>query len=470
MKKYLIRALFILIHVVTLGRLRYSRPTEGNALTMSLGDKFWWAYKFFGHPIREPEKDKRIREYFRAHPIAGFAEKPLEPESSEPPDSPVSQPNNNQPSGSQPNNNQPSGSQPIDQVTITFAGDILPAQFMRADTTMHFWDDVSEFFLNADFRCANLESPVVTSLPLSCPTDDITTPPHMNNTADAVGLFTHEGAGVNVFSTANNHSLDQGVEGLLATLDFLDQTGLPHVGTARNALERDAFLVLQAGGVKVAFLSWTFSLNSQSLPEGQEYLANVVRLNVPDIDIDPLVQQVRQARRQKADVVVAFLHWGLEHEAFPLAHQMETAHRIIEAGVDIIAGNHPHAPQPAERYCYRDATGKQRDGLILYALGDLLTPFPQVGLSALGALVRVQLIRLPSSQVVIRAAELKPVFAYRYPGAKKDPVDVRVLDFITLKQRLEAGDLESDPVLGAPQVKALRKLIPVQEDVLPVIP
>ena len=501
LKKHIFRAFAALIHLVTLGRLRHSRPTEGNALTMTLGDKLWWGYKFYGHPILEPQKDKGIREYFREHPITGFAAPSPEgqkdagakaavpgpegladaaPSDARPSDARPSgaqpssprpddgQPDDARPSTSHPNNAQSTASQPPDQAVITFGGDVLPAQSLGTMSTRHLWDQVSDFFFEADFRCANLESPVVRSLPLSCPTEDITTPPGLNNAAAAVALLAQEGAGINVFSTANNHALDQGVEGLLATLDFLDEAGLTHVGTARTALERDAFPLLEAGGIKVAFLSWTFSLNGHSLPEGREYLANVVRLNVPDIPLDPIVRQARHARQRGADVVVLFAHWGLEHEVFPLACQMETGHRLVEAGVDIIAGNHPHAPQPAERYCYRDAAGRQRDGLVLYALGDLVTQFPEVGVSALGALARVRLVRQPDSQVAICSAELKPVYAYRYPAAGTPPTDMRALDFATLRQRLQKGDLDSDPVLSLDQVKAIQKLIPVQEDVLPI--
>ena len=442
MKRQLIQVLSNLVHVVTLGQMKYSRATEGNALSMKLGDKVWWAYKFYSHPIFEPEKGKGIREYFKAHPISGFAEASFD-------------------------GVDPSDSKAADRATITFAGDILPATSVRADNTTHFWDDVSEFYLNADLRYANLESPVAKGVPIIIATEDMTSAPHMNNSADTVSLFTLEGKGINIFSTANNHALDHGIDGLINTLDFLDEAGLPHVGTARNQEEKDLFPILEVNGIKVAFISWTYSLNNQTTPEGQDYLANVLRLNIPGIDISPIALQARQARERGADVVVACLHWGLEYECFPLSSQIETGHRIIEAGVDIIAGNHPHGSQPTERYCYRDADGNERAGLIMYALSNLVDEFPKEGLSALGAFVRVQLIRLPNAQVVIRSAEHRPFFAYHYPSYK-EPTDIRVLDFIKLKQRLQAGDLDSDPRLGPEQIAMIKRLIPVQEDLLPV--
>jgi len=439
--RYLLRAFVALIHIVTLGRLKYSRPGEGNALTMGVADMLWWGYKFYGHPAHEPEKGTRIREYLRAHSVTGFGGSTVIPCAPLP---------------------------PFDEATITFAGDILPAQAMRAGCTEHFWDEV-EGFLAADLCCANLESPVVGGKPLSCATQDITAPPQMNNSPQAVALFTRGGWGFNVLSTANNHALDQGVEGLLATLDVLDDLGVRHVGTARSAQERDAFPVLEVGGITVAFLSWTFGLNRQTAPQGREYLVNAVRLNVPGIDFTPLATQAQQARARGAEVVVACLHWGLEYESFPVAHQMETAQRIIRAGVDIIVGNHPHGLQPAERYTWRDSCDEEREGLILYALGDLMCELPQLALSALGALARVRLVRTSSGRVVIHSVELKPVYAYRRFDETGTCVDARVLDFTKVKKRMLVGDFASEPVLGPAHLRALRKLAPVQEDVMPLI-
>ena len=425
MKTLILRALFILIHIVTLGRLKSSRPTEGNSLTMTLFDKLWWGYKFYGHPVREPEKGKGIREHFRRHPVSGFAAAE-------------------------------GGGEPAAEAFISFAGDILPVPPVQEGGTAHLLDDVSDFLFKADFRSANLESPVVKNLPLSYPTTDMTAPPGMNNNAEAVSLLTRRGSGINIFSTANNHSLDQGPQGLKATLDFLDGEGLHHVGTSRSAEERDSFPVLEANGIKVAFLSWTFGLNDRTLPEGQEYLANMLRINLPEADLCPIIRQVKEAR-EKADAVVLFLHWGLEYEMFPLAHQIEKAHLLIEAGVDIIAGNHPHSLQPAERYSYG-----QRDGLVFYSLGDFMSPLPDTCLSALGALARVKLVRLPDSKVVIHSAEIKPIYFYRNADT-----EIRILDFLKLKRRLENGNLSSEPVLEAKHVKSIEKLIPVQEDLMP---
>jgi len=201
---------------------------------------------------------------------------------------------------------------------------------------------------------------------------------------------------------------------VLATLDVLDGLGVAHVGSARSSEERDALLMVEAKGFRIAFLSWTFSLNSHSLPPGQEHLVNTWRINLPGIDLDPITSQVAEAKRRGADAVVLCLHWGLEDESFPLASQIETAHRLARSGVDIICGNHPHALQPAERYVWKDEgceEGTQRESLIAYAFGDLLTPQPFLGLSRLSAIMELSLLRLPDGRVVIFDVSRKELLA-----------------------------------------------------------
>lgn len=72
-----------------------------------------------------------------------------------------------------------------------------------------------------------------------------------------------------------------GEKGLVSTLEFLDAKGYPHVGTARSAAERDKPVIVERNGVKVAFLSFTYSLNDHSNPAGKDYLVNHIRLTPP---------------------------------------------------------------------------------------------------------------------------------------------------------------------------------------------
>ncbi|HRW24721.1 MAG TPA: CapA family protein [Spirochaetia bacterium] len=384
-----------------------ARPLEGNAAHMDADEKYWWGYKYLCGPIEEEEPGSGLEAYFGGQdldfsPRDGFVE--------------------------------------AVGMTLCAGGDILAHAGLNPGTTARLWDDVRGFYFSGDLAYANLESPVAPSMPASYLPPSIMARGGMNNTPEMVGRVVDGGAGVGFFSTANNHCLDQGEAGLLETLDFLDGRGYPHVGTARSEAERDAVVMVERGGLKVAFVSWTFSVNWAGLPEGREYLANYLRLNRPDADLSPIGRQVRAARAAGADAVVALIHWGLEFESFPASNVVAAGHRLAELGIDVIIGNHPHNVQPAERYAYRDtATGESRETLILYALGDLLSIHRTLPNSRLAALARIRLSK-GASGAAVRVTSLALLPVYLYVGKDGDRVEeYRVLDFKKLVSELRAG-------------------------------
>lgn len=384
---------------------RGARPLEGNAAHMDADEKYWWGYKYLCGPVEDEEPGSGLEAYFRGQdldfaPRDGFAEK--------------------------------SG------MTLCVGGDILAHAGLNPGTTASLWDEVRGFYFSGDLACANLESPVASSMPPRYLPASILEHGGMNNTPGMFDRVVDGGDGVDLFSTANNHCLDQGEAGLRETLDFLDARGYPHVGTARSADERDAVVMVERGGVKLAFISYTFSVNWAGLPEGREYLANYVRLNKPDTDISAIAGQVEAARAAGADAVVALLHWGVEFESYPATNMVAMGHRLIELGIDVIVGNHPHNVQPMERYAYVDGRGERREGLILYALGDLLSIHRTLPNSRLGCLARVRISKDRIGGVRVSSLEILPIYLY----ARKRRglcVDYRLLDFRKLVGELRAG-------------------------------
>jgi poly-gamma-glutamate capsule biosynthesis protein CapA/YwtB (metallophosphatase superfamily) len=150
-------------------------------------------------------------------------------------------------------------------------------------------------------------------------------------------------AGYDACSTASNHSLDQGPQGVAATLDVLDAAALRHAGTARSAGEARRTTVVDVRGLRVGLLSYTYGLNSGRLPAGRSWL-------VKTIDPGRIVDDARAARRAGAQFVVALLHWGQEYRSTPTPSQREVARRLLGAPeVDLILGHHVHVVQPIER-------------------------------------------------------------------------------------------------------------------------
>lgn len=168
-------------------------------------------------------------------------------------------------------------------------------------------------------------------------------------------------AGVDIVSTANNHSLDKGEKGLIASINYMDKIVLPHVGTYRSREEQQKLVILNKNGVKVAYLSYTYGTNGIPVPRGKDYLVNL-------IDKEKMKEEIHRAKKE-ADVVVMSLHWGNEYQRFPTAEQKELGHYLINEGIDILFGHHPHVLQPMEQLKAADG----RDCLIVYSLGNFLS-------------------------------------------------------------------------------------------------
>jgi hypothetical protein len=147
--------------------------------------------------------------------------------------------------------------------------------------------------------------------------------------------------GFDACTTASNHAVDQGWEGLRHTADVLDRAGVAHVGTFRSPAERRRPVVLTTDdGVRVGVVAGTYGLNGFPLPEGRPWSVSLW-------DADNLLAQARRARAAGADIVVVHLHGGTEYDHVPTEEQVALVHRLTRSpDVDLVLGEHAHVVQP----------------------------------------------------------------------------------------------------------------------------
>ncbi|GAA2085857.1 CapA family protein [Streptomyces albiaxialis] len=149
-------------------------------------------------------------------------------------------------------------------------------------------------------------------------------------------------------STASNHTLDDGSDGVERTLDAMDEAGLRHAGSARSEAESTRPAMLRAGGANVAQLAYTYGTNGIPLPEDKPWTVNM-------IDRDRIIADARAARKAGADVVVVSLHWGTEWQEAPDATQKSLSRKLTASrsggrkDIDLILGTHAHVPQAYEK-------------------------------------------------------------------------------------------------------------------------
>ena len=235
-----------------------------------------------------------------------------------------------------------SGPPPPRSFTLTAGGDILihPALTDQAvadggasgRTFLPLFEGVRET-LKADLSLCHLEVPLGKKDGPFFGYPSFLAPPEV-----AKGLVD---VGYDSCSTASNHTLDRGVSAIQTTLDAMDAVGLHHTGSFRTPEESAAPLILDAGGVKVAQLSFTYGFNGIPLP--QPWRAN-------QINAAKILADARKARDAGAEVVVLSVQWGNEYQHAATADQKALARQLLaDPALDLIIGTHVHVVQPFEK-------------------------------------------------------------------------------------------------------------------------
>lgn len=221
-----------------------------------------------------------------------------------------------------------------------------------------------ELFAEADLGIVSLDCAIGTEGAPPNPDEYIVDAP-TDNLQGLVAL------GVTMVSLANNHSTDRGAAALLAGRRSLSEFGIRAVGAGDNQHTAAAAEIVQAKGLRVGVLAF-----ASSDPWVGALPATADAAGVAGLQTATVLDAVR-ALRPTVDAVIVCLHWGKEFIALPPPDSVAFARQLIDAGVCVVLGTHPHVMQPVEAY------GR---GVICYSLGNLLfPPYPGQGLRFDGA-------------------------------------------------------------------------------------
>ena len=170
-------------------------------------------------------------------------------------------------------------------------------------------------------------------------------------------------AGVDVASMANNHALDFGRARLPSTLRAASDAGpdLAVVGIGRTARQAFRPALVDVRGTVVATLAASVADQDPTADPTGRWAATDERAGVATaLDPTRLLATVRRTDR-RADVVVAYLHWGVQGRRCPNADQRTLATRLVRAGADVVVGSHAHVAQ---------GDGRLGQGYVAYGLGN----------------------------------------------------------------------------------------------------
>lgn len=143
---------------------------------------------------------------------------------------------------------------------------------------------------------------------------------------------------------ANNHGIDYGQVGLQDSLDAARTTGFPVVGIGRDAEAAYRAKVFTVRGTRVAFIGATQVLDDSVRTA---WTAGPDKAGLASAKDVPRMLEAVRAASAEADVVVVYLHWGVERTTCPSGTQQGLAQQLSEAGADVIVGSHAHVLQGA---------------------------------------------------------------------------------------------------------------------------
>lgn len=239
------------------------------------------------------------------------------------------------------------------RAVLIFVGDIMLSRSVDirirqkgGDYTYPFWN-VADALNKADLVIGNLENPISSRGYNQGSIYSFRAKP------EAIEGLSF--ASFDVLSLANNHIWDWGRDALIDTVTLLEEAGIDSVGAGENYEEANRPILREVRGEKIAILAYT-----NLLPETMEATATTPGLS--DFDIPKIMQTARELKTQGYLVLVS-LHWGEEYEPQSNSIQQEIARGLIDAGVDIVVGHHPHVAQELEQYA---------NGWIAYSLGNFV--------------------------------------------------------------------------------------------------
>ena len=178
--------------------------------------------------------------------------------------------------------------------------------------------------------------------------------------------------GFNLVSLATNHTLDRGEQAIINSRDYWNsKDNVLAVGSYSSNEEKDEIHILKKNNITYTMLNYTYGTNGIKVPSNKEYLVNVWPCTGNDPSTDTKYQEYKKTVkediekvRDKVDLLIVAIHWGIEYKYTPNEYQKDMASYLASLGVNIIIGTHPHVVEPIT---YIDNT------LVIYSLGNFVS-------------------------------------------------------------------------------------------------
>jgi len=251
-------------------------------------------------------------------------------------------------------------------------------------------------------------------------------------------------SGIDYLVTANNHIYDYGLKGFYETLNILDSANITHTGTYRNNADKQKRqpMVIEKNGFKIALLNYTYEVN------GGVYSSKIL---INEIDKTIIKKDLLETAKTEYDAIIVFFHWGTEYQREANKEQKELAKLCFENGANIVIGSHPHVIQEMEKYRFKHKTGKEKDVLVAYSLGNYVSNYGTWRYCDGGAMIRMKLSKLANGELKIEDPGHYLIWVYRPKKTKSG----KLRNYYVLP----VSQFEKDKTLGATHLKQMKKFI-----------
>jgi poly-gamma-glutamate synthesis protein (capsule biosynthesis protein) len=258
-------------------------------------------------------------------------------------------------------------------------------------------------------------------------------------------------AGFDVLFTSNNHMLDRGADGLLRTIEGIRASGLENAGSQYE--NEKNYIIVSAGAINAGIVSYTYespridntrTLNGLRITDELLPMINSFGYEDIDGDLEEMEAAVASARRDGADIVICYFHWGNEYQRSYDETQRFIANRAAIAGADVIFASHPHVLQGMEII----EQGSKRTP-VFYSMGNFISNQRTETTGSMyteqGAMAVVEMkVLLSSKKITSMSAKVIPTWLDKYYSDGKQTYVIVPLDgdFLSNPSLQESGHTE----------------------------
>ncbi len=239
---------------------------------------------------------------------------------------------------------------------LLIGADLVPTKsnmelFASADCAALLGNELTEQLRSADYRIFNLEVPFAdTATPIEKCGPALIAP--------TVAVAGYKALGVDLLTVANNHIMDQGVQGFDSTIQVLKENGIAYVGAGNTLQDAEKPHIFELNGQKIgvyACAEHEFSIADENMPGANPF------------DVLESFGHI-EALKAQCNYVIVLYHGGKEHYRYPSPNLQKVCRKMVEKGADLVICQHSHCIGCEEKY---------QNGTIVYGQGNFLFDLSQ---------------------------------------------------------------------------------------------